>query len=405
MPERTAALARKLACRLDEFDMASTSSSETRKSLVSALQRIRTSLGEAQTSDMIELAVAEAFVDTTRSVSASGLRRLTCAISPTTLADNKAAALLAIADSVSPTYSSASEIRDRLRAILLEAYMCGEDPLDCQLWARALLSFARAGEPALAERFARHAIAMSEPRHLAASQAEYSLTLAMSLTMRGEVVGACELAADALSAKAGRGWARRPDAVACLVAGLVDQGRWDEAEIVASRYSGLVLRTSPFEGPSLLEQRGRLRCCQGRFAEALSDLQAAGRRADEFGVDSPVVTTWRAQTAELLAQLGRRGEAALLAKANLELASAHGANWVVGSALRVAALLCEPEKRLGRLGEAVRLLSCSPAHSQLATALVDLGRAQVEAGEPGHLARSALRSALDIASRLNAAPD
>jgi DNA-binding CsgD family transcriptional regulator len=403
-PKRTAALAHELACRLDEFDTFPTSSSPIRRSLISALQQIRPSLGEAETSDRIELAVAEALVDTTRPTSVGDLRRLGSVASPKSLADHKAAALLAVADTVSPRYASASEIADRLRSVLLDAYLCSEDPLDCQLWARALLSLARAGEPGLAERFARHAIAMSEPRGLAASQAEYSLTLAMSLTTRGEIVEACELAANALSLTAGRGWARRPDAAACLVAALVDQGRWDEAESLLSSFSGLVSETSPFEGPSLLEQRGRLRCCQGRSAEAIADLLAAGGRADEFGVDNPVVTAWRAQAAQLLAQQGRRAEAELLAQANLDLALAHGANWVVGPALRVVALVCESDKRLERLGEAVQLLRGSSAHLELATALVDLGRARMEAGEPQHMARSALRSALDIASRLNAAP-
>jgi DNA-binding CsgD family transcriptional regulator/tetratricopeptide (TPR) repeat protein len=405
-PGQAAGVARELVLRLPEYDTTTVSCSDTATELGSVLERISAALPDADVSDRIELRITGALAAGQQFASAAieALKHEFDISEPRTQAEYKATALFAIADSVSPKRARPSEIAGSLRRVLLDAQLCNEDPIECQLWARTLLSLARAGEFAPADQFARHAQAMSSTRGLLAAQAEYSLSLAMSLMMQGRIYEANAHVLHSLSVAHGRGWGRRPDAVACLVASLVDLGRWDEAEAVLSHYSGLEREIPSFEGPSFLEQRGRLRGCQGRTTEALSDLLEAGGRADECGVDSPVVTTWRGEAAQLLAKEGRTEEAAPLARANLELARTHGVDWVVGSALRVWALTVAEEKRLGKLKEAVQLLENSPARLQLAIALTDLGQALRQAGQPLPVARLALRRGLDIAFCLKAAP-
>jgi DNA-binding CsgD family transcriptional regulator len=405
-PTQAAEVAHQLALRLSDTDIPAESYCEMTTALGSALERISEMLPPTERSVRIELSVVRALVVGTR-LAPPATHALRCELDlghPGTQAGHKAVALLAIADSVSPTRARASSTSNALRQVLLDAQLCSENPIDCQLWARALLALARSGEFSVADRFARHAQAMSQSRGLLSARADYCLTLAMSLSMQGAIVEAQQLAEDSLMAAQGRAWARRPDAVACLVGSLVDQGRWDEAETVLSRFASLEREISPYEGPAFLEQRGRLRGCQGRSSEALTDLLEAGGCADECGVDSPVVTTWRSEAALLLAKQGRMEDAAPLAKANLKLALAHGGTWVIGSALRVDALASGEEGRLAKLEEAVRLLEASPARLQLAIALTDLGEELRRIGEPLSSTRLILRRGLDIANRQHADP-
>ena len=405
-PTLVARLTRKVALWLADSDILDGRNFETRTSLVSVMDRACAMLPVSKASERIELGIARALAaEPPLALAAADAVRDEIGLSPSgTQADHKAAALLAIADSVSPKRARQDDIVMNLRQVLLEAQLCNEDPVDCQLGARALLALVRAGEFALADRFARHAQAMSNSRGLLEAQAEYSLTLAMSLHLQGSIIEASENARHSLAVAGEKWWNRRPDAVSCLVASLVDQGQLDEAESLLVSYRGLESQVAAFEGPSLLVQRGRLRNCQGRLSEALADLLAAGSRADETQVDSPAVTTWRSEAAELLARQGREAEAGLLAETNLELARAHGAEWVLGSALRVAALVGPKEERLERLEESVRLLDGSPARLLLATAFIDLGEALRRSGQPMAVSTLPLRRGLDIAFGLQAAP-
>ena len=257
-PRRGAAVAHQLTLRLEQADVPAVSYSETKEALGSVLERIAALLSETEVSERLELRISGALAAGSQRalVATESMRRDFDVSRPRTQAEHKAVALFTIADSVSPRRMRPGDIADVLRQILLDAQLCNEDPIDCQLWARTLLSLARTGEFALADQFARHAQDMSASRGLLAAQAEYSLTLAMSLTMQGSIVEASSHVLNSLSVADGRGWSRRPDAVACLVANLIHRGRCDEAETVLSRFSGLEQEMSAFEGPCLLEQRG-----------------------------------------------------------------------------------------------------------------------------------------------------
>jgi DNA-binding CsgD family transcriptional regulator/tetratricopeptide (TPR) repeat protein len=400
-------LARQLAVWQEDRDEANGDGPGTGTALRSLLDHMSVLVPNSDAHDTVELNVTRALFASPAAASsaADALRHEIDLIEPRTQAEHKAIALLAVVDSASPGRARSEDTVGAVRRVVLNAQLCSEDPFDCHVWARVLLVFARAGEFGLADQFARHAQAMSESRGLDHGLAEYSLTLAMSLQMQGSLVESSDNARRALAIAGGRWWVRRPEAVACLVANLVDQGRWEEAEALLSASTGLNGECSAFQGASLLEQRGRLRACQGRSDEALSDLLEAGRLAEEAGVDSPTVTIWRSEAALLLARQGSEQEAVRLAEANLDLARRHGADFVVGPALRVAGIVGLEAVRLDRLEESVRLLESSPALLQLATALADLGRAVRLSGRRSpEAARLILRRGLDVAYGINASP-
>ena len=291
-----------------------------------------------------------------------------------------------------------------IRRAVLGAEFASNDPLTCELWARALLALAGAGEFEDADRYVRDAQAAAHSHRLELADADFSATLAISLALQGSLVDAEQQAKWALSVAGDRQWNRRSDTVACLASVLSDQGRFEEAEGLIVEFGDLDGRSSPIGGPMLLEQRGRLRSLRGRRSEALADLFSAGRRADECEIDSPVVTIWRAEAAFALSAEGREEDAISLAEENLELARANGLGWVVGSALHVMACVGDPDKRLARLEEAVDLLERSPTQVRLASAMIDLSSALREAGASAERVRAMLRCSADLAFRSRAAP-
>lgn len=323
---------------------------------------------------------------------------------PGTQTERKAVALLAVADTVEPGRRPAADIAAALQGVVNEDHLASGDRIDSELWARAVLALARSGEFGHADRLARHAASVARSRRFRAAEAEFLLSLSASLSMQGTLRDAEAEIRTALSLVSGEPWSRRPEAVACLVSVLLDQGRADEAEDVLQQYAGIEVQPSAFEALSLLEQRGRLRSVEARSAEALSDFLLAGQRAEALGVRSPTVTVWRSEAALLLSREGRDAEALRLATENVELASAHGGRWLVGSALRVLALVGPLSERIPRLEEAVDHLDPGPTQLQLAQCLADLG-CSLRAVEPtSPRARTVLRRAADIAFRHGASP-
>jgi DNA-binding CsgD family transcriptional regulator len=321
-----------------------------------------------------------------------------------TLTERKAVALLAIADTVDPSRRPASEVADALRRALDEDQLASGDRVDSELWGRAVLALARSGGFEPADALARHAQAQARAGGFRAAEAEFLLTLAISLSMQGALRDAEAEARNALSLVHGEPWSRRPEAAACLAGVLLDQGRVDEVEEVLGQFAGLEIQPSAFEALSLLEQRARLRAHESRTAEALSDFLLAGQRAEALGVSSPAVTLWRSETALLLSREGRSAEATRVAGENLDLARAHGERWLIGAATRVVALVGPAGERVDRLEEAVELLEHGPAQLQLAQALADLGCALRANETSSSRARSVLRRAADIAFRHGATP-
>ena len=147
---------------------------------------------------------------------------------------------------------------------------------------------------------------------------------------------------------------------------------------------------------------------QGRHAEALDDLLAAGEGWRALGIDNPAAASWRTAAAAAHAALGRPQEAAVLA-ARAARAGPQGRH--PGHARRRAPGARRGSRREARgaswpaesLAEAVSLLETTPARYELALALADLGAFLRRSGRRAD-ARGPLRRALDLAQRTGAAP-
>ena len=149
--------------------------------------------------------------------------------------------------------------------------------------------------------------------------------------------------------------------------------------------------------------RARLRAAQGRWADALVDLEEFGRRAERVRLHTPVFP-WRADAALVLSRLGRPDEAARSAEEFGEDARRLGTPRVLGIHARVRGLLAGGSAGRELLEEAVRHHTGSPARLELAYSLAELGAAERRAGDRtraiGTLDRAAEQSRSCGATRL-----
>jgi DNA-binding CsgD family transcriptional regulator len=203
-------------------------------------------------------------------------------------------------------------------------------------------------------------------------------------------------------------------AAALYIEALTRLGRLDDAAAVAAAAAGREPPSGWIHTATFLQARGGLRVAQGRHAEALGDLLAAGEGWRALGIDNPAAASWRTAAAAAQAALGRPQEAAVLAAEQLALARKVGTPATLGAALRAYAATADAGHpgRSGRsvqsvrgelLAEAVGLLETTPARYELALALADLGAFLRRSGRRAD-ARGPLRRALDLAQRTGAAP-
>ncbi|HEX6405295.1 MAG TPA: AAA family ATPase [Pseudonocardiaceae bacterium] len=185
--------------------------------------------------------------------------------------------------------------------------------------------------------------------------------------------------------------------LAFLVGALVERG---EVEAAARRLddSGV-----PVKLTLLLDSRGRLRCAQGRFAEAVEDFLDCGQRLAARGSRHPGILAWRSSAALALQRLDEPAEARRLADEELDEARRLGVARALGIALRVAGLLRGGAAGIALLEDAASMLARSSARLEQARALTDLGAALRRANRRSE-AREPLRCALDLAVRCGAVP-
>jgi DNA-binding NarL/FixJ family response regulator len=146
-----------------------------------------------------------------------------------------------------------------------------------------------------------------------------------------------------------------------------------------------------------------LRCAQGRFAEAVEDFLASGRRLMARGTHHPGLLAWRSNAALALLHIDQAREARRLAEEELDLARRLGIPRALGIALRATGLIRGGAAGLALLEEATTLLARSSAHLEEARALADFGAALRRANRRTE-SRDPLRRALDLAARCSAAP-
>ena len=179
----------------------------------------------------------------------------------------------------------------------------------------------------------------------------------------------------------------------------MEQGRLDDAAAALSSAESLP------ESARMLYLRdsdARLRIVRGDLAGGAAELLDAGRRLDSVDSRNPALVAWRSPAALALLQLGERDEARRLVAEELELARGWGAPRALGAALRAGGLIEGGKRGLAQLGEAVEVLSSSPAKLEHAKARTELGAALRRAGQRAQ-AREHLRRAVELASICGAA--
>lgn len=186
-----------------------------------------------------------------------------------------------------------------------------------------------------------------------------------------------------------------------LAIALTEQGRLAEADTVLA--GARKTESAKCDLSVLLLSRGWLRIAQGRATQAAHDFGAAGRLAREAGHDFPGFWPWRVGAATAHLALGRKEEAAGLAREELGRAERFGAPGPVGVALRTLGLAEGGAKGLGLLAAASQTLQRSPSLLERARADLEFGAALRRSGQRVG-AVAPLRRALDLADRCGAIP-
>lgn len=145
-----------------------------------------------------------------------------------------------------------------------------------------------------------------------------------------------------------------------------------------------------------LVDRANLRRAQGRLADAIADLRAAEAVFEPGEFTNPYQCRWHSPLALLLAAVGQRDEARVLAAAEVAAARRFEAPVQVGVALSASGVVTGDVEQLR---EAAGILAHTEARLEHAQALVRLGSALD--GEEG---RQTLRAGLDLAARCGATP-
>ena len=335
--------------------------------------------------------------ETTLIESALDKRRLECSRQ-----DRLALAHLSHVYSLAPKQRNADYVANLAEQALHPGEFRQEDGTSVVVTGRALIVLARTGRFDVVDRIGRAMQKTALARDHATSVAEFSMVLADSSLLQGNLDEAEVESRRALAATEGVSWASRPFAIGVLAASLMEEGRTMEA---ANALNNMPPDSAARTYVELLplEQRARLKALDGRANEALEELLLVREYAGELGITNPAVTSWRSAASSLLAQLGRVTEARDLAAENLELSRAFGAPQSLGDALRTAAEVGHPSKRISLLEEAADILTPSGASLECAKATIDLGAAYIGKGRQDEALRS-LRRGADLAFHCRAQP-
>ena len=167
--------------------------------------------------------------------------------------------------------------------------------------------------------------------------------------------------------------------------------------------AGSTARWAGHRGESAVRHaRARLWLAEGDFERALAEASASGALREERGRPNPTWTPWRSTAALALAHLGRRGEAAALADAELALGERFGAPVPIAGALHARAVAeADPDARVALCRRALGVAEGTPALLESVRARLELGSTLRYTGRRVE-ARDALRPALadaDVARR------
>jgi DNA-binding CsgD family transcriptional regulator len=159
---------------------------------------------------------------------------------------------------------------------------------------------------------------------------------------------------------------------------------------------------TPFMARSLVRYcSGLLRAAAGNHQSAFQELQSCEEDHPVFGGENPAFIPWRSAAALSLVELGRHGDARVLAAEEVRRARSFGAARPLGAALRAQAVVGPAAERAETLEAARAVLAPSPARLELARVLVDIGATFRAAGRRT-AAREPLLEGLELAARCGA---
>ena len=295
-----------------------------------------------------------------------------------------------------PARTTAGQVIERAGLDLDAAALVSDDATAVRVQARLITALLGAGGMDAAEDMVRRGQSVARARGRLLADATTSTLLAMCRLWAGALTDAEAECRTALTVMAGQSWADPIPALTLLTEALVAQGRLTEAADIQAGADGHRARQG-LVGALALECRARLSVALGQTRSGLDAFVLAGREADRWGIVNPALTSWRAETAPVLASLGMGDQSRTLAAANLDMARAFGSPRPLGLALRAAGLVAEPALREDLLAQSVSVLERSPARYDLARSLVDLGGTLRRRGDLGQ-ARDVLRRGAHVAS-------
>jgi DNA-binding CsgD family transcriptional regulator len=294
--------------------------------------------------------------------------------------------------------------RDRQDAVLLASQVAQRpgssiEQIMCQLQSARVLRVS--GSLTTAIRVINIAIASAEERGhgpmLAVTLVERS-RIALRL---GEIDTAIGDSRRALRLAHESGFGKRTSvfttAVALLISTLVEMGSTDEAQALMSSFETSA-RGMEESSADLLHAVGRIRVLTGDLRGGVRDLLACGELLSTRNCVNPAIIAWRSHAAFALDRLGETDQAHQLLEEELSLLRCWGSPGATAAALRVQAMLSDPQPALQLLEEAVALLRQSDDRLSLVRALCEHGRllAAVDVGA----ARQLFRDAYELAAGL-----
>ncbi|MDG4765608.1 LuxR C-terminal-related transcriptional regulator [Solwaraspora sp. WMMD406] len=271
---------------------------------------------------------------------------------------------------------------------LLQSYRLGEVAIE--VVATALLALAHGGEPDQATLRCDRLIGQAERRAAITWEALLRVVRAEIALVRGEpAISVAQVDAALHRLPAPRWGVLIAYPLATLVMAHTALGSHETAaRVLAQRIPEAADDT--VWGLRYRYARGRLKLATGAVLAAANDFHTCGRLMRRWGVDGPVLATWRLDLAEAQFRLGRSDIARDLIQQ--QLARSGGDSRIRGLALRVLATGSEPWQRIALLRESIDRLRAAGDRLGLIAALTDLAQAHEQLGD-GEQARTTARQA------------
>lgn len=248
------------------------------------------------------------------------------------------------------------------------------------------------------EKFTSQAVtrnATSRRARLAAIRAEIALR-------QGDLAAAARFGRLALRLMPASGWGVAIGApLSVVVLALTAMGQLDAAaELIRQPVLDAMLETR--HGLQYLYARGQHQLAIGNAAAACADFRTIGELMQAWGLDAPVLVSWRLAAAEALLQTSQKARAREYIEAQISR-SGHMSNREQGSATRLLAITSKLSDRPELLRQAAESLQLAGDRYELGRTLAALASTYYKSGD-ARRARTVRKQALTILEQCQAEP-